>query len=160
MRIRFLVLVGSVVAIAFAVSLSGQSKDVWVGTWKLNRDKSTYSPGPKPVSATVTITAWDGGIKQVTETVVGIATATRSEVSARFDGKDYPVRGNNANVDYVSLKTIDDRTYENVQKKGGKVTITSRITHSADGRMRIVTQTGVDARGQQVKNTIVYDRQQ
>lgn len=159
MRIRALVLVGSVVALAFTVLLTGQSQDVWIGVWKLNRDRSTYNPGPKPVSATVTITAWDGGLKQVTETVVGIAAATRTEASARFDGKDYPVRGNNANVDSVSLRRIDDRTYEVTSKKGGRVTIVSRVTHSADGKMRIVTQTGVDAKGQQVNNTIVYDRQ-
>jgi hypothetical protein len=34
-----------------------------VGTWKLNLEKSKYSPGPAPKSATLTIDAHDGGIK-------------------------------------------------------------------------------------------------
>jgi hypothetical protein len=98
------------------------------------------------------------GIKQVTDTVVGTASATHTETSAKVDGKACPVRGNNQNVDSVSLRKIDDRSYEVMQKTSGRVTITSRVTHSADGKMRIVTQTGVDAKSQKVTNTIVYDR--
>ena len=28
-----------------------QSSDPWIGTWKVNLEKSTYSPGPKPTVA-------------------------------------------------------------------------------------------------------------
>ena len=114
------------------------------------------SPGPKPVSSTVTIEASDGGIKQVTEQSLGLG-ASKSEFTARFDGKDYPIRGN-PNADVVALKRVDDRSYEVIGKKGGKVTITSRVTLSADGKTRTVVQTGVDAKGQKVMNTMVYDR--
>ena len=38
------------------------------------------------------------------------------------------------------------------------MTITSRVTLSADGKTRTVVQTGVDAKGQKVMNTMVYDR--
>jgi hypothetical protein len=114
------------------------------------------SPGPKPASSTVRIDATDGGIKQVTEQSLGLG-ASKSEFTARFDGTDYPIRGN-PNADVVALKRIDDLTYEVVGKKGGKVTITSRVAHSADGRTRTVTQSGVDAKGQKVMNTLVYDR--
>jgi hypothetical protein len=36
------------------VSSTGQtpSADPWIGTWKVNLEKSTYSPGPKPTSVT------------------------------------------------------------------------------------------------------------
>ena len=48
------------------VSTTGQtqSSDPWIGTWKVNLEKSTYSPGPKPTSAaTVKIEPSADGIK-------------------------------------------------------------------------------------------------
>ena len=158
MLVRPLGLVGSVLALAVtaSVALSAQAQDQGIGTWRLNVSKTTMSPGPKPVSSTVTIEASDGGIKQVTEQSLGLG-ASKSEFTARFDGKDYPIRGN-PNADVVALKRVDDRSYEVIGKKGGKVTITSRVTLSADGKTRTVVQTGVDAKGQKVMNTMVYDR--
>ena len=158
MLVRPLGLVGSVLALAVtaSVALPAQAQDQGIGTWRLNVSKTTMSPGPKPVSSTVTIEASDGGIKQVTEQSLGLG-ASKSEFTARFDGKDYPIRGN-PNADVVALKRIDDRSYEVIGKKGGKVTITSRVTLSADGKTRTVVQTGVDAKGQKVMNTMVYDR--
>ena len=158
MLVRPLGLVGSVLALAVtaSVALPAQGQDQGIGTWRLNVSKTTMSPGPKPVSSTVTIEASDGGIKQVTEQSLGLG-ASKSEFTARFDGKDYPIRGN-PNADVVALKRVDDRSYEVIGKKGGKVTITSRVTLSADGKTRTVVQTGVDAKGQKVMNTMVYDR--
>jgi hypothetical protein len=158
MSVRPLGPVGFVLVLSLAtpVALSGQSKEPWVGTWRLNTTKSTYSPGPKPASSTVTVQASEGGIKQVTEQSLGLG-ASKSEFTARFDGKDYPIRGN-PNADVVALRRIDDSSYEVLLKMSGKVTITSRVSISADGRTRTVVQTGNDAKGQKVMNTIVYDR--
>jgi hypothetical protein len=158
MYMRPLGLVGFALALSLAapVTLSSQSKEPWVGTWRLNTTKSTYSPGPKPVSSTVTVQASEGGLKQVTEQSLGLGAA-KSEFTARFDGKDYPIRGN-PNAEVVALRRIDDSSYEVLLKMSGKVTITSRVSISADGRTRTVVQTGTDAKGQKVMNTIVYDR--
>lgn len=158
---RFRCLVVGVVVLASAVLVSpaaGQSSDPWIGTWKINLAKSKYSSGIPPKSSTVTVVAADGGFKQTIETVPGgLGFATRSEVVAKFDGKDTRVRGN-PNVDASAYRRIDARSYEVISKKDGKVTLTSIVTISADGRTRTVTQTGTDARGQKVNNTIVYDR--
>lgn len=154
MRMQPLVF-GSVLALA--LSASAQPAEPWLGTWRLNVAKSTFTPGPKPISSTVKIEPFDGGFKQTTDTAVGL-TALHSEVSARFDGKDYPVKGNNANADSVTLTRVDPLTYQVVAKKGGRPTITSRVTHSADGKTRTVSQTGTDGKGQKVTNTLVYDR--
>lgn len=159
MHARPLGLVGSILAfvVSTSLSLSTQAAPPWVGVWRLNVSKTTMSPGPKPASSTVTIVAADGGgLKQVTEQSLGLG-ASKSEFTARFDGRDYPIRGN-PNADVVVLKRIDDQTYEVVGKKGGKVMISSRVSHSPDGKARTVVQTGVDAKGQKVSNTLVYDR--
>ncbi|MEO6238267.1 MAG: hypothetical protein ABIQ52_14815 [Vicinamibacterales bacterium] len=46
-----------------------------------------------------------------------------------------------------------------MNKKGGNVTMTQLSTVSADGKTRTVTTTGVNGKGQTVKNVAVYDRQ-
>lgn len=52
-----------------------------------------------------------------------------------------------------------DNTYEASLKGKGKATMTSRNVVSKDGRTRTQTQTGTDAQGKAIHNTIVYDRQ-
>ena len=74
-----------------------------------------------------------------------------------FDGKDYPVTGN-ANADMQAFTKIDSHSYQIVGKKGGKVTITSKVVVSPDGKTRTTTQTGTDAQGRTVNNTIVYEK--
>ncbi len=160
MRMRILV-IGAVVmgSLLPASHSTGQSADPWVGTWKLNAAKSKYSPSMVPRSSTVTVVAVEGGFKQVVETVPStFGLPTRSEVVARFDGKDARVRGN-PNADTLTFRRIDGRSYEAISKKNGKVTITSVVSVSPDGKTRTVVQTGTDAEGRPVKNTIVYDRQ-
>ena len=50
---RITIVVGAGVLIA-AVLATAQSKDPFVGTWRLNVAKSKYSPGPPPKSQTTT----------------------------------------------------------------------------------------------------------
>jgi flavin-dependent dehydrogenase len=61
-------------------------------------------------------------------------------------------------VHVQAFTKIDDHSYQVVSKKGGKVTITSKVVVSADGKTRTTTQTGTDAQGRPVNNTIVYEK--
>jgi hypothetical protein len=49
--------------------------------------------------------------------------------------------------------------YEVMTKKGGKNTVTARIAVAADGKTRVTIQTGRDAQGRTVNNTIFYEKQ-
>jgi hypothetical protein len=62
-------------------------------------------------------------------------------------------------ADTISMKKIDDYTVESVSKKGGKPLITTKSVVSKDGKTRTSTQKGTNAKGQDVNNTIVYDKQ-
>jgi hypothetical protein len=158
MRAHSLVVVGAVFLVsALAVPAAAQKADPWIGTWKLNAAKSKYSPGPSPKNGRIETTAVNGGIHQTNRTDPLTGPSTTSEVTAMFDGKDYPVKGN-PNADMQSFKRIDDHSYEVVSKKGGKVTLTSRVVISADGKTRTTTQTGTDGQGRTVNNTIVYEK--
>ena len=137
-----------------------QSSDPWIGTWKVNLEKSTYSPGPKPTSAaTVKIEPSAGGIKTTIDGTNAEGKPIHTESVASFDGKDYPVTGAQAPNTTNALKRIDDRTFEVIGKVDGKPAVTTRVAVAADGKTMTATQTGTNAQGQSVNNVLVLDKQ-
>ena len=129
------------------------------GTWKLNLAKSKYDPaGLTPKSTTTKIEAVEGGAKVVVDTVDSQGKASHYEYTAKYDDKDYAVKGD-PNRDTTSMKKIDDYTFDATNKKGGKVTTTTRTVYGRDGKSRTITVTGVTPQGQKVSNTQVYDKQ-
>lgn len=161
MQKRIAVVFVTVAAFSVASSIARtQSKDPWIGTWKVNLEKSTYSPGPKPtVAATVKIESSAGGIKTTIDGTNPEGKPTHTETVGAFDGKDYPVKGAPAPNTTSAFKRIDDRTYEVIGKVDGKPTVTTRVAVSADGKTSTATQTGKNAQGQSVNNVIVLDKQ-
>jgi hypothetical protein len=148
-------------AILFVSSIArAQSSDPWIGTWKVNLEKSTYSPGPPPtVAATVKIEPSGGGIKTTIDGTNAEGKPTHTETVARFDGKDNPVKGAQAPNTTNALKRIDDRTFEVIGKVDGKPAITTTVAVAADGKTMTATQSGTNAQGQSVKNSIVLVKQ-
>jgi hypothetical protein len=137
-----------------------QSSAPWIGTWKVNLEKSTYSPGPKPtVAGTVKIEPSAGGIKTTIDATNPEGKPTHTETVAKFDGKDNPVKGAQAPNTTNALKRIDDRTFEVMGKVDGKPGVTTRVAVSADGKTITATQTGTNAQGQTVNNVVVLDKQ-
>lgn len=100
----------------------------------------------------------EGGIKQVAEWVDPDGKATRSEFTARFDGKDYPVTGSQG-ADAIWLRKVDDRTLEWGMKKAGKAVSTGRTVYSQDGKSRTMTWTGTNAKGEKYSATTVWAKQ-
>ena len=71
-----------------------QSADPWIGTWKTNLEKSTYSPGPKPTTATtIKIEPSADGIKTTFDGMTAEGKPFHTEAVGAFDGKDNPVKG-------------------------------------------------------------------
>ena len=134
-------------------------EDVQVGTWNLNVAKSKYNPGPALKSNTTRIEAWgDDGVKVTADGVTADGQATHFEVQAKYDGKDYPIKGQ-PTADTVSLKRVNPNTVDVINRKGGKEVGKTRSMVSKDGKTRTVTTEGIDAQGRKFKNVIVYDRQ-
>ena len=150
-----------IAAVAFAASVSGvsaQSKDAGMGAWKLNVAKSKYSPGPAPKSLTVRFEPVGKGVKLTTEQVNADGSSTATEYTANYDGKDYPLKGSPL-ADTVSLKRINSSTTVRTDKKGGKVMTTLRRVVAKDGKTFTVAVTGVNLKGDPVKNTLVFEKQ-
>jgi hypothetical protein len=130
---------------------------VYVGTWKLVTARSSYSPGPAPKSQTSTISAVDNGMKVVVDRVEADGKKVHFEWTAKFDGKDYPVKGDPSR-DTVSLSKLSDLTLEVTSKKDGKVTMTITGFYSVDGKSRIESFKGSDPQGQKIENVTVWEK--
>ena len=156
---RSLTILAAAIVVVYGSTGLAQQKDPAFGVWKLNLAKSTFSPGPAPREATVTIEA-DGPARKVT--VVGVAadgTPVSWGYSGSFDGKDIRVTGSNPDADFVMLRRLSPTTTRTTFKKDGKRTIVNGLSVSADGKTLAVAASGVNAKGQTVKNTQVFDRQ-
>ena len=81
----------------------------------------------------------------------------KNEWTGKFNGKDYPVTGDDS-VDSRSVKKVGARTYKFVTKKGGKVVATGKIVYAKDGKSRVVTVNGKSADGKRFRSSSVYDK--
>jgi hypothetical protein len=150
---------GLLAAIAMLAGGIVFAADVNIGTWKLNVAKSKFTPGPAPKSQTLTIEAWgDDGVTFTADGIGPDGKPSRWEFQAKYDGKDYPFKGN-PDADMIAYKRIDANTVEATTKLKGKVTGTTRVVVSKDGKTRTLTQTGKNAAGQDVNNLVVYEKQ-
>jgi hypothetical protein len=130
-----------------------------LGTWKLNLAKSKFSPGPAPKSQTLKIEAWgDDGVKYTADGIDADGKPTHWELQAKYDGKFVPFKGN-PDADMLAYKRIDANAVEATTQRMGKVTGTTKIVVSKDGKTRTLTQTGTNAKGQTINNVSVYDKQ-
>jgi hypothetical protein len=158
MRIRFTLLAVNVAGVlAVAAVLVAQAADPLFGTWKTVAAKSTYSPGPAPKNNTKKYEAYKGGVKAQQELVTAKGETRHVEVTGAFDGKDYPGTGN-PEADTYAFQRIDAFNYVVTQKKAGKVTMTSKMKIAPDGKSRVVSQTGTDAQGRPVSNSVYWEK--
>src|SRR5215510_13579753 len=132
--------------------------DPIIGTWKLNLAKSKYSPGPSPKSQTLTYEAVGQGIKITVKGTDAEGKPIDNQFTANFDGKDYPVTGT-PDWDTIAWKRIDAYKTEISRKKAGKVLSTATRVISKDGKTMTFTEKGVNAKGEKISNTVVYERQ-
>src|ERR1700704_408321 len=137
MRILFTTRAFIALAITTVAALGADNS---IGTWKLNAEKSKYTPAPMPVkSLTVTREASDGGVKQTTTGEQADGTAINASYTAKFDGKDVPVTGN-APYDTIAIKQVNANTFTDERKKaGGPYKATGRIVISGGGKTMTTT---------------------
>ena len=74
---------------------------------------------------------------------------------AKFDGKDYPVKGPNA-ARTVSLKKVNDRSIDLTIKRDGKIVGVNHMTVSADGKTLTVK---METKAQNRTNSFTFTKQ-
>ena len=145
--------------LVLAVAVSAQAPDPWMGTWKLNVAKSTFT-GPPPFNSLVS--TWEsvggGQFKQTQDAVDAKGQKSHQEIVLKFDGADYPFVGG-AQPTTRSYKRIDARTFEYVVKVNGKPVSNNLVVVAQDGKTRTITQTGTDGQGRPFKNVQLWEKQ-
>jgi len=127
--------------------------DKWIGTWKLNKEKSSKGA---PESSTNTIASIPGGIRMISQSVNARGATTRTEYAAKYDGQDVPVTGAAADAT-AAVTRIDSNTFEVVMKSQGTTSVARHVI-SADGKTRTVTQT-LTIGNTEAKMVLVYEKQ-
>jgi hypothetical protein len=124
-RAPLLVLAGVICVASLVTTVF--ATDNFTGTWKLNLEKSQYTPGPPPKSLTSRVEVIGDTVNFTFDGYDFTGKATiPDELSIKLDGKDYPIAADDLTRDTVAMKKIDDYTIEETNKKDGKVTTITR----------------------------------
>jgi hypothetical protein len=142
----------------FSATMLMAAADPIIGTWKMNLAKSKFSPGPAPKSVTSTY-QMEGDWYVIKADAIDAAGQPVSRNNRyKIDGKEYKYEGPQG-PSMISLKRIDDHTTEAVQTFTGGNNLTTRSVISKDGKIRTMTSSGTNAKGEKVNSVTVWERQ-
>ncbi|MBI4266203.1 MAG: hypothetical protein HY657_17650 [Acidobacteria bacterium] len=148
-----------------APALSAQAADPFVGTWKLNLEKSQF-PGPPPARAYIVTYEQnaDGsflGVVYELDDERGRTAVAR--ITYRYDGREYrdeDVRNGVPARNTLAFSQIDARTVEVTHKLNeGKLVFKEMRRVAEDGRTMTFVLTARDQQGRTVSVVQVFDRQ-
>ena len=142
-----------VVLLGIAAAGAAQSGNPRIGKWKLKSD------APPPAINIMTYEPFgNGGMKVTVESKNAEGRETKWTYTTMFDGKDEPVVGH-PTADTTSVRKIDARTTEIVNKKAGRVLQIITNVISEDGKTINNTYKNFDAEGKPTRTTTaVYER--
>lgn len=156
-RIFSLALIVSAIASATAAFGADNS----LGTWKVNVDKSKYTPGAIPVKSITSVReSAPDGVKVTNTGERADGTAINVTYTAKYDGSPTSVSGQGSPYDTVSIKQENANTFTwDAKKSDGKYHSHGRLVVSGDGKTMTLSAKGTDADGKPMTVTLVYDKQ-
>lgn len=142
------------------IAIAAFGADNLLGTWKLNVEKSKYTPAPMPVkSEALTAEPSNGGVKMTETGEAADGIAFNGTFALKYDGKDVHVTGN-VPYDTASVKQVNANkfTYQ-LKQTNGPFRDEGSIVISKDGKTMTMTAKGTDSEGKAYTSTDVYDKQ-
>jgi hypothetical protein len=130
--------------------------DVNMGVWKLNAAKSKFGAGAAK-GETVTYEMAGDQVKVIVDGTDKDGKKVHNEWVGKYDGKDYPVKGDAA-YDSRAYTKVDDHTMNMVIKKDGKVVAQGTIVVAPDGKSRTVKVSATDPKVTGLDQNAVYDK--
>jgi hypothetical protein len=130
----------SILAFVLVGGIGIAADNPFIGTWKLNTDKSKFTGTTNTFEPTPA-----GDIR---------LTSGGLEYTFKADGREYdgPVGGK------VSWTQVDDRTWASTTKVDGRVLVTSTRTLSPDGKTMTMISKGTKPNGQDFEDTTIFER--
>jgi hypothetical protein len=141
--------------------LLAQADSPFIGTWKLNVEKSKSDGVPLAKSLTRSITADGSGLKYSYDGVAADGSAISYSFSSNFDGKAAAVTGSGmpGGADSITLKRISSNKTAATLTKDGKEIAKSEAEVSKDGKVATVKAKGKTADGKEFSTVSVFDKQ-
>lgn len=141
-------------AFLLSLSLLLQPANPRIGTWKMKSD------APPPAANLMIYEPYgDGGMRITVDNTSASGRKAHWTYVTMFDGKDMPVEGH-PSADTTSVRKIDDRTTEIVNKKAGRVLQVITNVISPDGNRIDNTYKNYNEKGEVTSTTTaVYERQ-
>jgi hypothetical protein len=146
-----------ILAVLFFVSAAWAQQSPFAGTWKLNPSKSQFGDSPRS-SETIVLSQSGDQLKSSSDITYEGGAKVHTEWSATLDGKPYRLMGD-GHYDTILITKIDERTLKAVSKKADIVSKSSQWAISSDGNTMTRIQKVTNAKGQDVDNVIVFDKQ-
>jgi hypothetical protein len=142
-------------------TIAALGADNSIGKWKLNMEKSKYTPAPMPLkSLTITREASDGGVKVTTIGDRADGTTINTNYTTKYDGTAATVTGEGVLYDSISVKQVNANTFTDERKKtGGSYNATGRTVISHDGKTMTITTKGTNADGKAFTADFVLEKQ-
>jgi hypothetical protein len=143
-----------------AVGAAAAQTSARFGTWKLKGAESNVR-GPKALTRTDEPTE-DGGVKVTYEGIEADGSRIAYSYTAKYDGNEYRPTGVGMGNGWqtISLKLLDDHSWEAILKRGGKVISRVTVVVSKDGKTLTQTVSGTNPAGQATQNvSSVWEKQ-
>src|SRR3974377_48671 len=158
---RFIAVLAAIVFCLAAAGLAQAQGNPFVGTWKMDPQKSKASPSPGPKEETRVVETQGDSVKGSYEGNAADGSRIAYGYTAKYDGKDYPLTGMGTpdGADTLALKRIDTNTYEVTAKRGGIVVMTARVVVSQNGKLTTITTKGTDVSGKPDSSVRVFYKQ-
>ena len=159
-RLMLLMAFASPALFLFGTHAIAQTTDAWIGTWTLNLAQSSYDPANlAPKSQTTKMMTVGDSVTAITDGADAQGKKTHTEITYKFDGKEYDLKGAPDPKSTRVYTRVDDHHYSFANKVNGLITTNSRVAVTPDGKTRTVVTTGRDAQGRTIRNFAVYSRQ-
>ena len=158
---RFIAILVVIVFCLAAAGLAQAQGNPFVGTWKMDPEKSKASPNPGPKEETRVVEAQGDSVKGSYKGTAADGRRIAYGYTAKYDGKDYPLTGMGTpdGADTLALKRIDTNTYEVTAKRGGIVVMTARVVASQNGKVTTITTKGTNVSGKPDSSVRVFHKQ-
>lgn len=147
-----------------SANVDAQSTDPLIGTWSLNVERSSYSFGTLPRSATRTFEDWGDGLIFVrNEGVSAAGEPTGSRIVFQRDGRDYPISTRGVEVyPTIRFNVISTDPFNVEYRTGVDGEISGNVgveTISDDGNTYTVRISLTNQQGARVTNVQIWERQ-
>jgi hypothetical protein len=153
----------SVLAICASVTVLLGAGNPFIGTWKLNTEKSKFSPGSEIRNMTITFELDGNRIKRIAAGTDGhgmpIMQGGPEGDETPWDGQDHPVSAPGAPPITLAVKLVNDHTVDVTVKRQGKVINRDHTVISEDGKTMTSIDDGVDDKGGKVHKVEIYEKQ-